>query len=90
MTKMIENEKNWEDFREILDLMRRQVPKSLLQVKDFEELINNPKYVNSKLLSIKFIKNNSMDSSMGLKAATIYYDLWVKPEYGEEHECNFK
>ena len=54
---------------------KETLPKSLLSDKDFNELLTNPNLVNNKWVSVKYIKSKS---TMGLKEAGLYYDLWVE------------
>ena len=54
---------------------KEALPKSLLSNEDFNELLTNPNLVNNKWVSVKYIKSKS---TMGLKEAGLYYDLWVE------------
>lgn len=67
-TKELTDEEWIQEWKETL-------PKSLLNEKDFNELLTNPNLANNKLVSIKYIKSKS---TMGLKEAGLYYDLWIE------------
>lgn len=69
MEIIVPTEEEWiQEWKETL-------PKSLLSAEDFNELLTNPNLVNNKWVSVKYIKSKS---TMGLKEAGIYYDLWIE------------
>ena len=61
---------------EMIEECKKAFPKSLLQEKDFDELLNSPALKDNKNASIKFIKDHSLEN-MGLKGASIYYEAWI-------------
>ena len=59
---------------------KKTFPKSLLQEKDFDELLHSPTLKDNKNASIKFIKDHSF-GEMGLKSARIYYEVWIEGKF---------
>ena len=66
--------------QECMEEWKKVFPKSLLQEKDFDELLNSPALKNNKNASIKFIKDHSF-GEMGLKSARIYYEVWIEGKF---------
>ena len=62
--------------QEWMEEWKKTFPKSLLQEKDFDELLNSPSLKDNKNISIKFIKDNSLEK-IGLKSARIFYEIWI-------------
>lgn len=60
---------------ELIQEWKETLPKSLLKNDDFNELLTNPGLINNKWVSVKYIKSKS---TMGLKEATIYYEIWIE------------
>lgn len=66
--------------QEWMEEWKKTFPKSLLQEKDFDELLNSPSLKDNKNASIKFIKERSF-GEMGLKSARIYYEVWIEGKF---------
>lgn len=69
MEIIVPTEEEW------IRVWKETLPKSLLKDEDFNELLTNPNLVNNKWVSVKYIKSKS---TMGLKEAGLYYDLWIE------------
>lgn len=65
---------------EMIEECKKAFPKSLLQEKDFDKLLNSPALKDNKNASIKFIKDHSFEK-IGLKGASIYYEVWVEEKF---------
>lgn len=63
--------------QELIEEWKKVFPKSLLQEKDFNKLLNSPVLKNNKNASIKFIRDHSLEE-IGLKSARIYYEIWIE------------
>ena len=69
MDTKIPTEEGWiQEWKETL-------PKSLLRNEDFNKLLTNPNLINNKWVSVRYIKSKS---TMGLKEAGIYYEIWIE------------
>ena len=66
--------------QEWMEEWKKTFPKSLLQEKDFDELLNSPSLKDNKIASIKFIKDHSFEK-MDLKSARIYYEVWIEGKF---------
>ena len=66
--------------QEWMEEWKKTFPKSLLQEKDFDELLNSPSLKDNKNASIKFIKDHSF-GKMGLKSSRIYYEVWIEGKF---------
>ena len=66
--------------KEFIEECKKTFPKSLLQEKDFDKLLNSPELKDNKNASIKFIKDHSLEE-MGLKGASIYYGTWIEEKF---------
>ena len=65
---------------EMIEECKKTFPKSLLQEKDFDKLLNSPELKDNKNASLKFIKDHSFEQ-IGLKGASIYYEVWVEEKF---------
>lgn len=66
--------------QEWMEEWKKTFPKSLLQEKDFDELLNSPSLKDNKNASTKFIKEHSF-GKMGLKSARIFYEIWIEGKF---------
>lgn len=66
--------------QEWIEEWKKVFPKSLLQEKDFDKLLNSTELKDNKNISIKFIKDNSLEE-IGLKSARIFYEIWIEGKF---------